>query len=275
MRNLPVPIRRVVWGASLALMLLLAACGGGGEEPPLVEEAPPVEEPAPVESGPLGSGLCAHEYFPVVDGASWTYSGTSMEGPFGWTTSTTDVSDTGFTLINIYDVDGEAVHVTQAWSCSAAGIAALEFGGGPEGTLTATGIEATFETLESSGVTFPTVISVGDSWTQTYTVEGVMTMTDMQSTVSGVVTHNYSAVAIETVDTPAGSFEALKLVVDTHFDFQVNLLDMGFSMPFAIDSQAITWLARNVGWVRNDSSASFEGSEGLSTSVDLQSYTIP
>jgi hypothetical protein len=64
----------------ILVLCFTTACsvlGGSGDEEPT-----PTEEPASSEDGSIitneempvtGSGLCANAYYPVVDGATWSY----------------------------------------------------------------------------------------------------------------------------------------------------------------------------------------------------------
>ncbi len=272
--------RKVTWSALLALMLLLAACGGS---PAPVEETLAPDETAeeasgeaaePAEPEVIGSGLCANEYWPVAEGASWTYAGTGSSGGYTWTANMSGVNDSGFTLTNTFNVDDGTVVATQQWSCNNEGVAALQFGGGPEASLMATGVDATFETTGSTGYSFPNTINVGDSWTQSYNIAGVMNMADgLSANTTGLVTHTYTAQAEEMVSVPAGEFQTIRVLVETTLDLQVEM--MGITLPFSIDSQTTSWLARNVGWVRSDSGLTIEGGEALNSLVELQSYNIP
>lgn len=257
--------RRVLFGLLLTLALLLAACGGGGD-------ATPTEESGGSGGGSTGVGVCANDYYPVVNGATWTYGGTGSSGDFTWTSTITDVSGSSFTLTNQFT----DVTATQQWSCADEGIVALQYGGGPEATLnTTSGLSGAFETIDITGVSFPTHISAGDTWTQTYTIHGDMNVTEGQSaTADGTVTQEYTAVGIESVTVPAGTFEAMKLEVSLHFDMQVSM-GAGVTLPLAFDLQSTNWLVPGVGWVKSDTPTTAEGGEVSVSTSELQSYNIP
>lgn len=140
--------------------------------------------------------------------------------------------------------------------------------------MVATGVDATFETTSSSGYSFPHTVNVGDSWVQSYNIEGVMNMADaMSANASGVVTHTYTAQGEETVTVPAGEFQTVRVLVTTTLDLTVEM--MGVALPFSIESQTTSWLARNVGWVRSETDLGMESGEAYSSVVELQSYTLP
>ncbi|MCW5874251.1 MAG: hypothetical protein KIS88_06355 [Anaerolineales bacterium] len=260
----------------LALMsLLLAACGGGDPTPegtlstPEVEATTASEEAAEVESG----SLCSVPYMPVSEGASWSYQGTGETGPFSWTTTASNVSDTGFTVTQTHDTGGEPLIVTQQWSCADEGVIALEYGGGADASLSYTGLNATLETLQTTGITMPRDTAPGDNWQQSFQLQGTVTTADIVSDVAGSVTQAYQAMAIESVSTPAGVYDALKVEVVTTFDLQMTL--MGITVPFSMVSTNTTWFAHNVGWVKSTGNAEIDGAAGFENTIELQSYSIP
>lgn len=255
------PNRRILPGLFLGAALLLAACGGGGTVGGTGAGAgPTATEP----------GLCANDFFPVVDGATWTY--TSTGGPTGdssWTSTISNVRADGFTFNNQFD----ELSTTQEWSCTPAGLAALQYGGGPEASLTAEALTGTFETTDAEGVSVPVHIAAGDTWTQTFTIHGDMQLSGQSATGDGNVSQTYTAIGNESVTVPAGSFDAMKIQVNMHFDLEITL--NGVTVPVAFDSQATNWWAPGVGWVKSDSSATIEGGEPIITTTELQSYNIP
>ncbi|MCW5877031.1 MAG: hypothetical protein KIS85_09160 [Anaerolineales bacterium] len=146
---------KALWSGLIVLMLLLAACGTPTEAPAAeaLAEAATAEEgntggesgAAPAGGGGAASGgdLCANDYMPVVEGASWAYSGTSFEGPYSWVQSVSGVSGGGFTITNTFD-GGDTAVVVHQWSCTPEGLAALDYGSGPEGSVGTSGIQADY-----------------------------------------------------------------------------------------------------------------------------------
>jgi hypothetical protein len=254
--------------------MALAACGGTPTPAPTIEPGgeKPTAAAAATESsgGATGTGLCSNDFFPVVVGASWTYSSEGSLGPTTWTSTITDVSESGFTMTNQYD----ELTATQQWSCTAEGLAALEYGGGPEATLTASGVQGTFETTDTSGVSFPTHIAAGDTWSQSFTIHGDMQLSaDQSGTADGTVTQSFNAVGLETVETAAGSFEGMRVDAAINFDLQITV--QGISVPITFASTMSNWWVQGVGWVKSDSTTTIEGSEPFASSTQLTSFTIP
>lgn len=254
----------------LMIMALLAACGGSGSPAAPADPGsgssgsgsttPTEEAAAPAE--PAGS-VCPNDYYPIVDGASWSFAGSSDFGPVNWTTTINGVSSSGFSMTQSFP----DLTTQQQWSCDPEGIQALDYGGGPSASLQASGgTTAVYETTGVTGVTFPTHIAAGDTWSQTFNIDGVLTTGDgEESTASGTISQSYSAIGTETVSVPAGSFEAMKIQVDTSFDLTVVV--QGITAPVSSGFSETVWLVEGVGWVRS------VGEYG--TTVELQSYSIP
>lgn len=258
----------------LALMsVLLVACGGETPSPVAADVAEEEAAASPEATATESASLCSVPYMPVSEGATWNYQGTGETGPFSWTTTTTNVSEAGFTVTQTHDTDGEPLIVTQQWSCDEEGVIALEFGGGADASLSYTGLNATMETLQTTGLTMPRDVKPGDSWQQEFQIQGTVTTADIVSDVTGKVAQSYQATGIESISTPTGSYDALKVEVTTTFDLQMTL--MGITVPFNMVSTNTTWLAQNVGWVKTTGSAMIDGTTGFENTIDLQSYNIP
>lgn len=275
----------VVLGFVLVILLALSLSGCGADRNSPAEATPGAgEDPGDANSGTPDEGaagstdeevsrgsLCANRYMPVINGASWTYSsiGGDVE-PYAFTDNVTDANPAGFTLFSVFD----GLTKTQTWECSSEGLVALEYAGGGQASVSTSGLDVTFETTEMSGVSLPDVITVGDSWSQTFTVHGISVLgAEMTSETSGTVQINMTAVGIETVEVPAGSFEAIKIEVQTDLDFLISV-DGGEGLPFLMSSSGHTWMVEGVGWVKSVSSATMMGTT-ITDTLELISYTIP
>jgi hypothetical protein len=257
----------------LALAFLLAACGGANatEQP----EAGPGGESNGQEQATVApteaSHLCAHPYYPGASlGATWTYqvTGDQVES-FTYTDTITDVRPDGFTLSSAFD----ELNRTQEWSCTTAGLAALQFGGGAAANLSGNNIQANFTTTNSSGVTLPADLAVGSTWTQSLDIEGDMTVEGgISASAAGTVDYNAEAIAIETINVPAGSFEAIKIEFDTSFN--INASVSGLTLPISITGVTTLWYAPGVGLVRSVDASDFMG-QAISTTIELTSYNVP
>jgi hypothetical protein len=250
----------------LSFALLLAACGGSADS-----GSPAAGEDVSTPSLPIGTGLCANAYFPIINGAEWAYVATGgPSGDFNYTNSISAADADGFTLSTKFD----DLTVTQEWACTPEGLAALQYAPGAEASLSGSGISATYETTGASGVTLPATVTPGSTWTQSFDVAVEMMMPEgMAASGSGTITQNYTAIGTETVTTTAGTFEAMKIDMTLHFDLTVDM--MGMTLPLVLDSTASTWWVMGVGLVKADSSATIDGGSAIVSNSDLQSYVIP
>jgi hypothetical protein len=227
------------------------------------------EEPPTAESPSATSGACSNTYLPVVQGATWSYDVTG--GPNG-TTSYTDtisaLSGDSFTLTtSVQDLTR-----TQRWSCGADGLVALDFGGA-SATLAVANLQAEFDTTASTGVTLPADIAPGDTWSQTFTLEGSQTVSgDRPAKAEGQVEYDSTAAGLESVTVPAGTFEALRVDGTTSMDLTVHL--SGFTVPMTISGTIVRWYAPGVGFIRSVEKSDVFGTE-LEVKTELTSYDIP
>jgi hypothetical protein len=268
----------------LELLTTLAACSPGS----VSGTGAGAPESGPTASGSPGAGeaggiaaatprptaepthLCDHPYFPAVDGASWTYSSAdSAAGPYSFTDSITSVRADGFTLRG--DFDG--LVRTQEWSCSAAGLALLDYSGMGAAQVMTEGLQVQFETTEMNGITLPADLEPGDEWSQSFSVAGTATLqTGLESSVQGTASAAHRALGFETVTVAAGTFEALRVERTIALDLTVQFGEAG--MPIQIDSEEIIWFVAGVGWVKDSFTGTVETTP-VNESIELTSYSIP
>lgn len=259
----------------LVFSLLLAACGGGEEagDEAAVEDA--IEEAVAdlVSDGSdsvSGAGLCANQYLPVVEGASWTYGGTeSIGGEYMFTSTLMNVHENGFTYHNDFD----ELLQEQEWGCFAEGLRALDFDRGAAASVSVAGTEARFESSDVEGLTLPSEISVGDTWEQSFSITSEQDMGEgIVATTVGNISMISEAIGEELVSVPAGDFMAMKIRTDITFDLTMIVGES--SIPNLFESESIVWYAPGVGWVKSEDRSEFAGIESLNT-IELQSYSIP
>ncbi len=268
----------------LSLGLSAMACGlpsiSGGQTdqnsiatgvPQSSPSATPIQPEASstVESLSATGGACSNAYLPVVQGATWSYDVTG--GPNG-TTSYTDtisaVSGDSFTLTTTL----EDLTRTQRWSCGADGLVALDFGGA-SATLAVANLQTEFDTTESTGVTLPANVSPGDTWSQTFTLEGTQTITGDQTVqAEGKVKYELTAAGMESVTVPAGTFEALRVDGTTSMDLTVQM--SGFTVPMTITGTIVRWYAPDVGYIQSVEQSNVFDTE-VEVTTELASYDIP
>lgn len=263
---------------TFALALLLAACAPGQsdngqpeQEQPKATDAQPTAEPTAVPTETPAAGACYHPYYPVVVGATHTYSSTSADlGAYTFTDTITNVRADGFTLTTEF----EGLTRVQEWECSAEGLASLEYDSGVAAAITTSGMNASFETTGSTGVTLPADVAPGDTWEQSFDVTGTMVMAEAgNAEASGTVDISFEAIGVEEVTTAAGTFMALRVESDLTFDLSVTF--EGFEIPVSLQGHTISWYAEGVGWVKSEDTATFAEAGTFSSVVDMQSYNIP
>ncbi|HSG43911.1 MAG TPA: hypothetical protein VLA72_12220 [Anaerolineales bacterium] len=275
MKNRTVKLLGLIF--ALFIVMACSTIGGGAGE-----ENTPIEEPASsVEGGEAPdtnnneeastteSGLCVNEYYPVVEGGVWNYQGTSSEAEdYTFSNTITAVRDDGFSI----QVEFDNVTLNQEWACTPEGILALDVGGGTAGTLTTSDVNLVMVTQNSSGITYPNEITPGDTWTQTLDYTGTMDFGGETTEVSGDTVYNSTAIGVESVTVPAGTFDAMKIEVIMTINIKMNI--GGTEMPVTVTTTTLSWFAKDVGWVKSDSSSNIAGFS-TTESIELTSYSIP
>ena len=179
----------------LLTMLFITACASSGNgitteptstEQPGVTETASAQSPSTETPSSSGNSLCGNLYYPVRQGATWTYKSTgSPAGEFSFTDTITSVHEDSFTLTSQF---GDVAR-TQEWACQEIGLVALQLGGAPAVTLNAQGIQLDLEINNVSGVTFPREITPGDQWQHNLDFDGQVEMAgqsgDAQGTAGG------------------------------------------------------------------------------------------
>lgn len=204
----------------------------------------------------LGTALaCDHPYFPIREGASWSYQ-TSSPGfaPYSYQQSLHSVSAERFTMVTVFD------DVTQevTWTCDESGLTSTEYGSSSPGI--------SFETLSVSGVTMPPASEwrVGTEWENSFEVQGSMTQQGVTMALAGAITTKNRIVSQEQVTVAAGSFTAYKVESQSAMRLTSNVMGMMIPMNFDVTSWA--WYAEGVGLVKTEAEGSL---------TELTAYSIP
>jgi len=251
--------------------LVLAACGGSAGEGDGTGGVIASEEDTSEDRGSSGgSGLCANEYLPVVEGATWTYEGTDEAlGTYTFISTLKDVHPEGFTYFNDFDELAQQ----QKWSCTAEGLLALEYNRGAAATISIAGVESNYVSTDISGVSLPREISIGDTWEHGLTLSGTQSMPDGTiATTAAVVSFSFEAIGEEGISVVAGDFEALKVRAVVVFDLEISVNDV--VIPTTLVTESFVWWVQRVGWVKSEDRVEMAGVVSVS-SIELQSYSIP
>jgi len=272
-----------IWKTILSLALIIifvTACSSTETETPTATAIPATEEPQstatelPVttEGSGLpvaGEGLCANAYYPVRQGATWSYKSTDgPAGEYSFTDTITSVREDGFTLSTQFD----DLTRTQEWACRPEGLVALQLGGAPAAMLSSQDMQLNLEVKNASGVTFPSQINAGDQWQHNLDFEGNMSVAGQEGSATGNAQTSFTAIGNESVIVPAGTFDALNIRVDTTLNFNVTY--QGLSVPLTFSGSYNYWFAQGVGWVKASGTGDVAGSSFTET-LELQSYSIP
>ena len=266
--------------STLLIVFFIAACSA----PPISPTNPQSTATAPItatETAVLptatvqgdmpaaGQGLCTNVYYPVRQGATWTYKSTGgPAGEYSLTDTITSVREDGFTLsTQIGDISRSL-----EWNCTPEGLTALQLGGAPAAMLNSQGIQMNLNVSNVTGATFPSQINPGDQWQQTMDVQGNVTMMNEQAEATGNALMNFSAIGNESVTVPAGTFEALKVQVDVTLN--INATYQAITLPVSFTGTYTYWFVPNVGWVKASGNGNVLGNSFTDT-TELQTYSIP
>jgi hypothetical protein len=196
---------------------------------------------------PGENDVCDNIYYPIVNGASWTYD-LSVGGQATYSMAVNE--DRSFTIT----IQSKDSTVAMDGRCSDDGIVLLDVPGVSMAFTDGDG-GSTITTNAQDGVTLPNDIQLGDDWSQSISMTA--TSSDGQVILSAQLDTTYTALAYEQVDTPAGSFYALK--VDQAGKMTMNGNDF--------DTHGFIWYAQGVGPVKS--------SIDDTNSTQLAAYNIP
>lgn len=216
------------------------------------------------------TGNCANTFYPVVAGATWNYTSTNASiGTSTFVRSINAVSENGFADQDVLDTGTTR---TGNWSCANGTLTALDQGALATVNVATDTSSTTFiaESTESSGITMPAELTVGDSWDQTVLIVGTVNVSEsLNAKASAEVNTTCTPIGMETISVAAGTFEAMKINCTNQLTMIIEMESTGpMTMPFQSTSDA--WYARNVGLVKIVDTSDL----GIST-IELSSYSIP
>lgn len=218
------------------------------------ESEPTIETTEPtLEDQAQGQSACYHPFFPVVDGASWTYEYPSGGG---YTLRIEETGEDTFTMTQI--MSDEETKFTVDWYCSEAGLLRGSFAQVDilSQTTSEEGVpEMTFETLEWEGETLPApeLMEIGYTWTSKYALSAEMNLEGFSQTMEVNVSIDHEIGAIEAVTVPAGNFpEAYR--VDSTGNIEMVMMMGESANPLSnFEFNFSTWYVKGVGMVQSGS----------------------
>ena len=225
------------------------------EEPTATPEPPTATpEPAAAVAGP-----CYNDFFPVVEGASWTYNTTGVgAAPSSYTQSIAEAGEDGFTLT--HTIDGNETVLSIDYACGEDGLSSATLGGLP-GAAGGFSMQVTSFT----GTNFPPSDQwkVGATWAASSTVEGGGTIQDIEAVATGTVDQTYDIVALESVTVPAGDFDAYK--VNLTLTEKLALSMNGTEVPVEFTTNSTQWYAEGVGLIKSVTEGDFASTTELAS----------
>jgi hypothetical protein len=256
----------------LSLISLLACSTTTATPTPAVIETsaatPTLEAPTATGAAP-NAGACSNSYYPVVNGATWNYTGSGgPNGDYSYTDTISEIRADGFTITTVID---NSVTTTQQWSCKPEGLTALQL----PGFVTILAMQqsnATLQTSDIQGVTLPAAISPGDDWSYQLNLQGSIETDGIKADTDGNAVYNFTAADVESVNVPAGTFDAMKINGVLTFDSTASI--SGFSLPVKISLNTTSWWAPGVGMVKTQITGDMVGT-AINNTLELQSYNIP
>jgi hypothetical protein len=260
----------------------LLACNIGAASPTAVPTQPPqaTAQPAletatvesPTAQAPATNsvqGACANPLYPVINGATWTYSGTGgSAGAYSYVDTITGVRSDGFTLTSVFDTDRT---YPQEWACKTEGLVPLQLPGATA-AVTTQQFSAQFETSNVQGVLLPATVSPGDQWTFSLTLKGTAEISGATAQATGDASYDFKAIGMESVTIPAGAFDAMK--IDGVLTLSLTATVAGLPIPIKIAINTTSWYAPSVGLVKTVSTGDVIGTP-INDTLELHSYNIP
>src|SRR5689334_8875199 len=161
--------------SALLIIVFLAACSTPAQPSPTETQMINTQVPAATTTGAAtdvpataegptsaaSEGPCTNAFYPVREGATWSYKSTGgPAGEYSFTDTISSVRPDGFTL----STQVGSLTRTQEWTCKPEGLVALQLGGAPAAMLNSQNIHLNLQAKNSSGVTFPSQVNAGDQW---------------------------------------------------------------------------------------------------------------
>ena len=218
-----------------------------------------IEQPAAAAGDYEAQTACDHPYFPLRQGATWSFSSEGYS--YSWTVSAVsgDLNNATATFVMAF----EGGSTSFEWTCSSDGVYSYDVG---TFTADALGTIGNYSVTSQSGARFPPAdeLEAGSSWTSEYTTTFETSVEGFSTTFTTQIQESHSAGALQSLATGLGTFDAIPISTTTT---STSTTDFG---SFSSASSSVCWFARGVGMLSCDSD-----SEGFSSHVELVSYSVP
>jgi hypothetical protein len=249
-------IQRTIEQPDLASRLIGAQATVVAEQP---EEEPSGGGESQPTDGYESQTACDHPYFPLRQGASWSYSGGDVG--YSWTVSSVSGDLSSATASVTMGFEGGSV--TFEWSCDSSGVLFYQFGSLSSEDL---GGIATFQITSHNGAPLinPEGLESGASWTSDYTMSYEVGVEGFSTAFTSTVQESHSAGSVQELSTAVGTFQAIPVTTNST---STTTSDFG---TFPVTYTSVCWFGYGVGMLRCETSG-----EGFSEVTELTSYTIP
>ncbi len=204
------------------------------------------------------SGACVNAYYPATPTLKRTYK-TSFAGnslsPSTYTESFKNFTSDGYTYRMNFEpresakAGGEALTLEGGIKCSPQGLMLMEYANLQAGNA----MNVKVKTTKAEGVTYPVESEwkVGKKWNMKYDVEmqfDQKLMPQMKVNPQGTYEMDWEIVGQEAVTVPAGTFDALKVILT--FKNNISMSMGGVKIPSGAAFQSTVWVAKDVGMVK-------------------------
>lgn len=245
----------------LLTFVLLTACSLPGAG---TGDSVSTPDPGDAGGGGAGTGPCTNPLMPVIAGASWNYQMTGSSSD----TFARSILSVGGSAFTDQDVFASGVTRTGEWNCDSGNLIALDPVGGTSATVQTADMNSDFQTNAQSGVTLPASVAAGDAWTQSLSISGTTVVNELTAESTSDTTVSCTALGMESVTVPAGTFDAMK--IDCQDSIEITVTISGVTVPTSISFMTTLWFAPSVGMVQSISTGS-----GVDATIALTSYSIP
>lgn len=245
------------------LVFGLSACGTTPAGSPSGSAAAGSEAAAGLELIEAG---CTNPYFPVVNGANWGYTSSGgVGGSYGYISTISSVSDTGFMIDNAFN-DGLLASVE--WTCAEGNLTTLDTG--QSAAVGTSGMTTVINSAAATGYTIPVAFAEGQEWTYVVLVNATNYMDGTeQATADSQTSFECKYEGTQAITVPAGTFNSVYYKCSIINTATVYIDGVAYG-PISTVWDSTTWLAEGVGIVQ----VTNEGDSG-DEMVVLVEYSIP
>jgi hypothetical protein len=212
-----------------------------------------------------GQSACDYPYYPLRKGASWEYS---MSGETVKETITA-VSGDQNNAVATEDFSNGPVSATFDISCGLDGIASFDIAAMQLSSAQIANAQMKMTSHTGPILVPPSQLAPGSTWQANYTMEISMALAGQSLTLTDEVTQQFTSAGVESVTTPAGTFDAIRVDSTSTVKMTGMPAIAGGAAPSEMTSTMTQWYARGVGLVKM-----VTGGQSSMTQ-ELTKYNIP